>query len=274
MNKNKKNAQGEVAFDEYYSSLFGERWEKIKNALSGEPLYYEYNEKLNKSYFLDQGSVRAAFSLPLENAKNILDMCAAPGGKSLILASRMNENAQLTCNERSRERKSRLLRVLDEHLNEDLRSRVTVSGYDAAKWCTYQKEVFDCILLDAPCSSERHVLSDKKYLELWTPARVRNLASTQWSILSSAFLVLKAGGYLLYSTCAIANSENDGVVQKLLKKYSNASIIQLEEKPYKDLCGAEKTKYGLHVLPDVQNGAGPLYFSLIHKEKPKEDLEV
>ena len=65
MSKNKKNAQGEVAFDEYYSALFGERWEKLKESLKGEPLYYEYNEKLNKSYFLDQGSVRAA--LPKTN---------------------------------------------------------------------------------------------------------------------------------------------------------------------------------------------------------------
>lgn len=270
MSKNKKNAQGEAAFDEYYSALFGERWEKLKESLKGEPLYYEYNEKLNKSYFLDQGSVRAAFSLPLDGAENILDMCAAPGGKSLILSSRMPQEARLTCNERSRERKSRLLRVLDEHLPEDIRSRVSVSGYDAAKWCTYQKEVFDRILLDAPCSSERHVLSDPKYLELWTPARVRNLAATQWSILSSAFLVLKSGGYLLYSTCALASAENDGVVQKLLKKYPNASIVQLEEKPYPSLCGAEKNEYGLHVLPDAQQGAGPLYFSLIHKQAQEE----
>ncbi len=265
MAKKGKKPSGAELFDSYYSELYGERWSGLKASLLGEPCQCGYSEKLLKTYYLDKGSVRAARALPLDGAEKIADFCAAPGGKSLVIASSMPDGATLVSNERSRDRKTRLQKVLDEHLPEEIRSRVSVSGFDASCWCNYEREAYDRILLDAPCSSERHVMTDPKYLALWTPARIRNLAVTQWSLLSSAFLVLKAGGFMVYSTCALAYAENDGVIQKLLKKYSGASVVTLPEKDPCGLCDGEKTEFGIHVLPDRQSGAGPLYFSLIHK---------
>ena len=267
MGKKDKNKQtGAELFDSYYSELYGERWSSLRAALLGEPCQCGYSEKLLKTYYLDTGSVRTARALPLENAEKIADFCAAPGGKSLIIASTMPEDATLVSNERSRDRKARLQKVLDEHLPEEIRSRVSVSGFDASCWCNHEREAYDRILLDAPCSSERHVMADPKYLALWTPARIRNLAVTQWSLLSSAFLVLKKGGFMVYSTCALAYAENDGVIKKLLKKYADASVVALPETDPDGLCNGERTEFGVHVLPDRQNGAGPLYFALIHKE--------
>lgn len=263
--KDKKIISGSEAFDAFYSELFGERWAFLKEALLGAASQCGYETGLLKPYYLDKGSVRAARTLPLENAEKIADFCAAPGGKSLILASTMSQSATLVSNERSRERKNRLQKVLDEHLEESVRSRVSVSGFDASCWCNYEREAYDRILLDAPCSSERHVLADEKYLAQWSKARIRNLAVTQWSLLSSAFLVLKKGGYMVYSTCALAPAENDCVVARLLKKYPEAQIVPLKEEDEYGLCDGEKTEYGIHVLPDRQGGAGPLYFSLIYK---------
>lgn len=265
MGKKDKKPAGEQAFDAYYSELFGQRWSTLRASLLGEPRQIGYSKKLLKTYYLDAGSVRAAQALPLDGADSIADFCAAPGGKSLVIASEMDGDARLVSNERSRDRKNRLQKVLDEHLPSQIRNRVTVSGFDASCWCNYEREAYDRILLDAPCSSERHVLADSKYLALWTPARVRNLAVAQWALLSSAFLVLKKNGYMIYSTCALSYAENDGVIHKLVKKYSNAEIIDLPERDECGLCDGEKTEFGIHVLPDRQSGAGPLFFSLIHK---------
>ena len=266
MAKKDKKPSGAELFDSYYSELYGERWSSLRAAVLGEPCQCGYSEKLLKTYYLDTGSVRAARALPLENAEKIADFCAAPGGKSLVIASTMPEDATIVSNERSRDRKARLQKVLDEHLPEEIRSRVSVSGFDASCWCNHEREAYDRILLDAPCSSERHVMADPKYLALWTPARIRNLAVTQWSLLSSGFLVLKKGGFMVYSTCALAYAENDGVIKKLLKKYADASVVALPETDPDGLCNGERTEFGVHVLPDRQKGAGPLYFALIHKE--------
>ncbi len=262
--------RGSDGFEAYYNNLFGDRWQEIKKSFPKEPSYIEWRERSNKSYFLDSASVLAAYSLPLDNAKNILDMCAAPGGKSLVLANRMNEDASLLCNERSASRRNRLSNVLDEHLDESIRKRVHISSNDGALMCKKEQNHFDAILLDAPCSSERHVFLDKKYLGQWSSARIKNLSIAQWALLSSAFRLLKEGGYILYSTCALSNTENDEVIKKLLKKFENVSIdcidVPLILKNNKhNLPNAEKTEFGYHVLPDVENGAGPLYFSLIAK---------
>lgn len=234
---------------------------------------FEWNYKLSSSCFLDEGSVVAALSLPdfvSDEEKNILDMCATPGGKSLILSRLLfDNNATMICNERSGERKARLVKVLDDHLQDEIRKKIIVTGKDAATWCQHERDSFSRILVDAPCSSERHVLSAPTYLAQWTEARIRNLAQTQWSILSSAFLVLKPNGYLLYATCALSPKENDLVVERLLKKYKNAKICPTEiSSQWKTLFiySGEKTLYGKHILPDVCDGAGPLYYSLIKKE--------
>ena len=263
---------GAQGFDTYYSDIFGERWATLKEALFEESNHLAWKHSENaKEYFLDAASVLVGYSLPLENAFAILDMCAAPGGKSLLLAHRMNVDAKLLCNERSASRRNRLVTVLNEHLPPDIRERINIASNDGSIMCKREQEVFDAILLDAPCSSERHVLCDNKYLQQWTSARIKNLAIAQWALLSSAYRLLKPNGHIVYSTCALSPIENDCVVKKLLKKFDNARLLEIDFEAIKNSCNyslpeCEKTEYGYHVLPDLQNGKGPMYFSLMQKK--------
>jgi len=279
MKKENNKLAGEEGFNIYYSQIYAQRWEKLKEAFFNENQSVEYKiPGSEKPYYLDAASVLAALCLPLEGAENILDLCAAPGGKTLVLASRMSEEAKLSSNERSPERKHRLATVVQECLPEDISKRIIVSCSDGATWCKRQSECFDHILLDAPCSSERHVINDMKYLKDWSPSRIKTVATEQWALLSCAYRLLEVGGYLLYSTCALAPDENDGMMERLVKKFNKEGDAFEFLKPTPDLKeieaftkinlpDMEKTQYGYQIFPDLQNGAGPIFFSLIKKNK-------
>lgn len=281
--KKTEKKQGELAFEEYYSEQYSERWPFLKKSLFLDPVYAELNLQTSsqegncKPYFMDIASVFAGYALSLPDKGDILDMCAAPGGKTLVIASRMSDSCHLTANERSRERYQRLNKVVEESLPADKRNLVQTTCFDGATMCRFGREKYDSILLDAPCSSERHVIQDQKYLSQWTKARVKTICMTQWSLLSSAILILKPQGTLLYSTCALTQEENDGIIRKALKKYENLEIMRTDiaaiRKKLKsrfpdvrNIPDAEETEYGYHILPDAQNGAGPIYFSIIFKK--------
>lgn len=289
-NKEKDLNRGSQGFNSYYKEIFGDRWEVLKDALLKESVPVSYNLSRIKgeedgelrTYYLDAASILAAFSLPLKGAEEILDLCAAPGGKTLVISSLMDEDSKLTSNERSAERKHRLSKVVEEHIPSRIKENITVTCSDGAVWCKTKSNCFDRILLDAPCSSERHVLQDEKYLAQWSPARIKTLSMEQWALLSSAYRMLKDNGILLYSTCALAPKENDEVIERLFKKFDNCVNLSFESEKYQNLKNDEaklqlftdnvslpdfeRTKYGYQILPDKQNGAGPIYFSIIMKK--------
>lgn len=227
-------------------------------------------------YVMDPASVIVALSLEVQEDDQVLDLCAAPGGKSLILAetmflkhqaSHLDEAIQgsLICNEYSESRRERLLRVVQDYIPREHRLFLTVKGLDGNQYGLRYANSFDRILADVPCSGERHLFENSKELSLWTERRTQNLAVRQYSLLSSAWLGLRDGGRLVYSTCSISPYENDQVIQKLVKK-RNPSIMRpiwLEEFSF-----LEKTQYGYQILPD-RCGFGPMYFSVI--EKPADD---
>lgn len=311
----KEKLLGAEGFDSYYGSLFNSRWPLLKDALFAEPCYLELSLGGTKPYFLDPASVCSALCLDTSRIGDrdedfcIADLCAAPGGKTLVLVSCMEKDSDLYSNERSPARKKRLDLVVEETLGNELASRVHTSCSDASLWGRREKkspaavsaaasasysaqasfpEQFDAIFLDAPCSSERHVLSDKKYLDIWSPARIKGLSVEQWALLSSAWRILREGGSLVYATCALNPQENDGVVARLKKKFSDAHFLSTEDVkkifgrnvqkllPFAKMpeCGfsleevfsrAERTEFGFHILPDTAFGCGPLYFSCIKK---------
>jgi 16S rRNA (cytosine1407-C5)-methyltransferase len=249
-------------FETYYRALYGSRWEGLKKSLLEPALTEPYAEGLAAPYFLDRASVAAARSLRLPGEGLILDACAAPGGKSLVIASRMGGETRLLANELSSERRRRLVQTLDTHLAGETRERVTVSGFDAAGAAgrNSERSRFAAVLLDAPCSSERHVLASPRALSRWTPARPQFLARRQWALLSAAFLLLRPGGSLVYATCALTEEENGAVAARLLAKYGDA----VEPDP-PDFPEGEPARFGRIILPDRSGGRGPMYVARFRK---------
>ena len=248
----KTRPKGREGFEAFYSELFQERWPLLRNALlepkqsvarlnafaertaaldglsqaawsssayeSRAPLAPPTGPEPLEYFMMDGASVIAAEALEVQSGDDVLDLCAAPGGKTLILAEKIATAGSLVSNDRSASRRGRLKRVLDSYLPANVRERVRVTGHDATKWCVFETEAYDRILLDAPCSSERHVLHDDNALDDWGLSRVKQLAQRQYSMLASALLVLRVGGRMVYSTCALAPQENDKIIEKLLKK--------------------------------------------------------
>jgi 16S rRNA C967 or C1407 C5-methylase (RsmB/RsmF family) len=266
--KSKDKPRGEEAFRAHYEGLYGERWPALESALAAPPdsVAFEAGEGM-PPYFMDSASIFAASCLELPSEGLVLDACAAPGGKSLVLASRLAPGARLMANELSADRRRRLREVLGRHLDVPARSRVELSGRDAAAMCRSFEEAFDAILLDAPCSSERHLVSQSaagaSALSAWTPARIRALAVRQWSLLSSALIMLKPGGCLVYSTCALSREENDAVAARAAAKLGPE--LAFERPGYEGPGEAEETEFGLAILPDRARGAGPMFVCRIRK---------
>lgn len=283
--KREKKGSGNEAFEAFYREIYGGRWDSLAAAFASPARQVSLAVKAGGGYelgsgtvggtcdgtigdtgqgravyYLDSASVAAAAGLELPASGDILDACAAPGGKSLVLAARMPSGCHLVCNELSADRRRRLKAVLDSCLPPDIRSRVYILGADASSLCLRRQAAFNAILLDAPCSSERHVLADPAALAEWRPSRPASLARRQWALLSSAYIMLAPGGNLIYSTCSINPGENDGVVARLLAKHGGDLEVLFPDFPE-----AEKTEHGAIMLPDRAAGAGPLYVCSLRK---------
>ncbi len=271
--------------NEYYQKLYGERWPQLLKAMesdefkvcrpcgqSGEDPFsyphFESGQDINSSFYvMDPASILAAELLGVSANDVVLDMCAAPGGKSLILAESLGPSGKLFSNEVSQNRRLRLLNVLREYLSEEKMTQVQVVGKDGLRFGMEYPEFFDRILVDAPCSGERHILKDPKELKKWTPKRTKKLASTQYGLLCSALLALKPGGTLVYSTCSISPLENTDVLAKLSKKKGDQFTFDLP-KAVHPLAHKDEHGFGLWMMPDKCMGAGPIFMTRIKKVSP------
>ena len=281
-----------VSFNEYYSSLYKDRWPILKEALLKndvkviKPIFQNLSDSLSteqilnldnwqkgdglpkdNSYIMDPASIIAASSLTFPNNAHILDMCAAPGGKSLILLEKIaKQNGTLWSNEISAARRDKLKNVIRTYVPENFREKVYIKGKDGIRYGLMHPNFFDAILLDAPCSGERHLLHEPKELAKWSIKRTKRLAKTQYALLCSALLSVKQGGNILYSTCSLSPLENDDVIERLLDKKKND--IKLNKLNFDDP-RIEETKYGHIILPDKSN-FGPIYFASLQKRITSE----
>ena len=263
-------------FDLYFLKIYQGRWASIKAALNKKNeqtarknLFFNLDATMLDTYLMDPASEIVANALQVKSTDIVLDMCAAPGGKSLILAEQMSFNqhkwglpsGELICNEISEGRRDRLTRVLTEYIPKDKRLFLFVKGLDGNQYGLRQPGHYDRILADVPCSGERHLLENQKEFEMWSEKRTKNISVRQYSLLSAAWLAVKSGGRIVYSTCSISPLENDGVVSKLVKKRA-PSVLRLDFLKQYDFL--EETEFGYQILPDTC-GYGPMYFSVLEK---------
>lgn len=282
--------QSKQTFSEYYESFFKQRWPNLLHSLSqnnkqvirpcfnnidfnpdtifslnayeAEPKEQENNETPNE-YIMDPASILAASCLEIRPDNFVLDMCASPGGKSLVLLESLSEGGELWANEISQARRIKLKSVIKKHVPLDRQNLIYIKGRDATQYGIKFPDTFDKILVDAPCSGERHLLHSPTELAKWSSKRTKRLAQTQYSMLCSALLACKEGGQIVYSTCSISPQENDLVIEKLIHKKSESFELDL---PLIEHEYVERTKYGFQILPD-NGGFGPLYFSRLKKKK-------
>jgi len=146
------------------------------------------------------------FSQPLK----ILDLCAAPGGKSTLVSSRMRDGHLLVANELVGKR----LAALEDNLMRWGRANYLVA-HNSPKHFAPLHGFFDIILIDAPCSGEGMFRKDPGAVDYWSENLVKSCAVRQWEILSDIMPSLKPGGLLIYSTCTYSHDENEGILEKL-----------------------------------------------------------
>jgi 5-methylcytosine rRNA methyltransferase NSUN4 len=213
---------------------------------SGVDLFYE----------LDLASVCAALALPLVPGERWLDLCAAPGGKTLTRIFARGGVGETVATDISPARVARLKAVLHDYLPGEIFDRVKVFRRDAARWRA-RGEDFAAVLVDAPCSAEHHLLAKPAGLAGWTVKRSKGLAMRQHALLCAALELAAPGSHVLYSTCSVSPLENDAVIGRFLRKREGR--VETAQAP---VWLGERTRHGVEIFPD-RAGAGPIYYSLL-----------
>ena len=178
-----------------------------------------------KIYLQNEASWLPVVLLDPKPGMAVLDMCAAPGGKTSHIGALMENSGHLVTNDNSRPR----LMKLQQNLS---RLHVTAEYvlHDATRLSRkLDAQLFDAILLDAPCSGEGLINLDRpKTLESWSVAHIKRLSTLQKQLIREAWQLLKPGGRLVYSTCTMAPEEDESVVNYLLKYNDNATIKAID----------------------------------------------
>jgi len=157
-----------------------------------------------------------------QEGENILDMCAAPGGKTTHMAALMNNKGSICAVENIKNRFYKLKSVTDLLGAKNVKPRLT-----DARRLKFQGLLYDKILIDAPCSSEgRFKTFDKKTFAYWSLRKIKEMARKQKGLLLTASRLLKKGGVLVYSTCTFAPEENEASIDWLLRKTDHRFIIE------------------------------------------------
>ncbi len=176
-------------------------------------------------YYLQEPSAMApAALLDAQPGERVLDLCAAPGGKSTQLAAAMEGKGLLVCNEINAKR-ARILSSNIERLG--IPNALVLNEHPAALAARFP-QFFDRILVDAPCSGEGMFRKEEAALTDWSLEAVQMCAARQYEILCSAAQMLRAGGRLVYSTCTFAPEENEGVVSRFLQAHPDFSVAQVD----------------------------------------------
>ena len=167
-------------------------------------------------YFQEPSAMAVACGMPIgENAK-ILDLCAAPGGKTTHIGARMGNHGLLLSNEIIPKRAA----VLSENVERMGLTNTIVTNESPRQLSERFEGFFDGIIVDAPCSGEGMFRKEPQAVEEWSVNHTLSCAVRQKNILDDAYKMLKCGGYIMYSTCTFSYDENESVVQYMIDKYN------------------------------------------------------
>ncbi|KAG8507694.1 5-methylcytosine rRNA methyltransferase NSUN4 [Galemys pyrenaicus] len=245
-------------------------------------------------YLMDAASLLPVLALGLQPGDTVLDLCAAPGGKTLALLQtgccRKSLGCQLAqfelvsigmvdlytgnlaANDRSTSRTNRLQKVLQSYVPEDIRdkNRVRVTSWDGRKWGELEGDTYDRVLVDVPCTTDRHSLHEEEN-NIFQRSRKKErqmLPMLQVQLLAAGLLATKPGGHVVYSTCSLSHLQNDYVVQGAIELLANQYSIKVQiedlnhfRKHFMDTFSFfPSCQVGELVIPNLMANFGPMYF--------------
>ncbi len=172
-------------------------------------------------YLQEPSAMTPASRLPLKEGDRVLDLCAAPGGKSTELAARLNGSGLLVSNDISVPRARALLRNLELFGAPN----IFVTGEKPENLAAVFPGFFQAILVDAPCSGEGMFRKSQDMCDAWSTDKVAQCAGMQKQILKSAHGMLQPGGHLLYSTCTFSPDEDEQIIAWFIREYPDMQLI-------------------------------------------------
>jgi NOL1/NOP2/sun family putative RNA methylase len=187
-----------------------------------------------------------------DNNKSVLDLCAAPGGKSSLLASYF-KNSLIVSNEIIKQRAN----ILYENLTKWGAANIVVTNNDAADFQRLEN-YFDVIVVDAPCSGSGLFRKDANAIEEWNEGNIHLCSQRQQRILADVYAALKQDGILIYSTCSYSEEEDEDILD-WLKNNFDVDTIQLELKDDWNIAETQSSKhkaFGYRFWPDKIKGEG------------------
>lgn len=167
-------------------------------------------------YFQEPSAMCVAEGLPLCDDAKILDLCAAPGGKTTHIGARMKNKGLLVANEIISKRAS----ILSENVERMGLTNTIVTNETPSHLAEKFQGFFDGIIVDAPCSGEGMFRKEPQAVDEWSVNHTLSCAVRQKNILDDAYKMLKCGGYIMYSTCTFSYDENEAVVKHMMEKYN------------------------------------------------------
>ncbi|CDO41156.1 5-cytosine rRNA methyltransferase nsun-4 [Caenorhabditis elegans] len=223
-------------------------------------------------WLLDGGSLLPVLALGLQKDDSLLDMCAAPGGKSL-LAALSNLPSKIVCNDFKLARLGQLKRALMTYVPEDSETidKFVLKRKDASDVKTWDEfEAYDKVLVDVPCSTDRLSVStdDGNLFSTGSTQQRLDLPVLQTKILVNALRSVKVGGSVVYSTCTLSPSQNEAVVENAVAVVRNDfGIVTVEESLHQlvshmtssGLYRFHDTPLGALVVPFLPSNFGPMY---------------
>ncbi len=231
-----------------------------------DPLFHAgvYYVQEASSMFLEQAIKQ---SVDISKPLKILDLCAAPGGKSTLIQSIVNHESLLVSNEVIKSR----VNILQENLTKWGGRNVVVTNNDAKDFARLEN-YFDVIVVDAPCSGSGLFRKDPNAIAEWSPQNVELCAQRQKRILADAYPSLKQNGILIYSTCSYSTEEDEDVLDWMQESFEVRSLrfdIKTEWQIVESL-SKKHNLYGYRFYPDKLKGEG-FFIAALEKLDGDED---
>ncbi|XP_060629421.2 5-methylcytosine rRNA methyltransferase NSUN4 isoform X2 [Anolis sagrei] len=225
-------------------------------------------------YLLDAASVLPVLALNIQPNDLVLDLCAAPGGKTLALLQ-TGCCRELAANDLSTSRTRRLRDILHGYLPQELQKVVRVTSWDGRRWGELERSTFDRVLVDAPCTNDRHSLREEEnniFMRMRKGER-QALPRLQLELLVAGILAAKPGGEVVYSTCSLSQLQNEYVIERAVELLAIQYHIevQVEDLSYfrrlfqSTFSFYPDCRFGELVLPHLTANFGPMYFCKLHR---------